>query len=120
MWKTYKEYNSNNNDNNKNDIDRLYVSRKEGGRGLASIEDTDDALIQKLKDYIKKCWRRLITVTRTNTDNTSINRTKIIRKLKWEEKQMYGHFKQQPKYQARKLGHCWERKTLLEKMNFFK
>ena len=35
----------------RDDVDRLYVSRKEGGRGLASIEDTVDASIQ---DYIEK------------------------------------------------------------------
>ena len=29
--------------NPRDDIDRLYVSRKEGGRGLASIEDSVDA-----------------------------------------------------------------------------
>ena len=29
----------------RNDVDRLYVSRKEGGRGLASIEDNVDASI---------------------------------------------------------------------------
>ena len=36
------------------DVDRLYVSRKEGGRGLASIEDSVDASIQRLEDYIEK------------------------------------------------------------------
>ena len=30
----------------RNDVDWLYVSRKEGGRGLASIEDSVDASIQ--------------------------------------------------------------------------
>ena len=44
----------------RDDVDRLYVSRKEGGRGIASIEDTVDASIQRLEDYIKK------TRTRTN------------------------------------------------------
>ena len=38
----------------RDDVDRLYVSRKEGGRDLASIEDTVDASIQRLKDYIEK------------------------------------------------------------------
>ena len=33
-------------------VDRLYVLRKEGGR-LASIEDSVDASIQQLEDYIK-------------------------------------------------------------------
>ena len=36
------------------DVDRLYVSRKEGGRRLANIEDNVDASIQRLEDYIKK------------------------------------------------------------------
>ena len=35
------------------DVNRLYVSRKEG-RELASNEDSIDASIQRLEDYIKK------------------------------------------------------------------
>ena len=57
----------------RDDIDRLYVSRKEGGRELASIEDRIYALIQSIEDYIEKCGGRLITATRNNTDNISIN-----------------------------------------------
>ena len=38
----------------RDDIDRLYVSRKEGGRELVSIEDSVDVSIQRLKDYIEK------------------------------------------------------------------
>ena len=37
----------------KDDVDRLYVSRKEGRRGLASIDDSVDASIQRLEDYIE-------------------------------------------------------------------
>ena len=77
------------------DIDRWYVSRKEGGRGFTSIEDDVDATIQQLEDYIKKCGGRLITATRNNTDNTRINIRKITRKQKWEEKQLYWYFKRQ-------------------------
>ena len=36
------------------DIHRQHVSRKEGGRELASIEDSVDASIQRLENYIKK------------------------------------------------------------------
>ena len=77
----------------RNDVHRLYVSRKEGRRVPASIQDSIDAPIQQLEDYIKKCRGRPITATRSNIDNTSINRTKITRKQKQREKQ-YGHFKQ--------------------------
>ena len=37
----------------RDNVDRLYVSRKEGGRGFTNIEDCLDALIQRRKDYIK-------------------------------------------------------------------
>ena len=48
-------------------IDRLYVSRKEGGRGFASIEDNMEASIRRLEDYITKSTERLIRATRKNT-----------------------------------------------------
>ena len=79
-------------------VDRLHVSRKEGGRGLASIEDSVDASI-KLPQYsdwyaISSISRlichhegELITAIRNGTDNVMANRMTIIRKWKWEEKQ---------------------------------
>ena len=62
----------------RDDIDRLYASRKIGERGLASIKDSTDALIQQLEDYVEKHEGRLITAIR----NTMINRTEITRKQK--------------------------------------
>ena len=38
--------------NPRSDVDRLYISRKERGRGLVSIKDSVDASIQRLEDYI--------------------------------------------------------------------
>ena len=52
------------------DVDRLYVSRKEGGWALVLIEDSVDTSIQRLEDYIEKRWGRLIIATRNNTDDT--------------------------------------------------
>ena len=75
------------------DIGRLYVPRKEGGRGLTCIEDSVDESIQRPEDYIKKSKERLITATINNTDDIKINRTTIARKQKWEEKQLYGYLK---------------------------
>ena len=77
----------------RDDVDRLYVLRKEGGIGLAGIEDSVDSSIQRLKDYIKKHERGLIAAIRNNTDNTIDNRMTITRKQKWEGKQLYGCFK---------------------------
>ena len=53
----------------RDDVDRLYVSRKEGERGLARIEDTVDASIQQLKGFIEK-HGGLITAIRNDMDNT--------------------------------------------------
>ena len=47
----------------RDDVDRLYVSRKEGERGIASIEDSVDASI-RLEDYIEKHGGGLITAIR--------------------------------------------------------
>ena len=37
----------------RDDVERLYVSRKKGERGVASIEDRVDASIKRLEDYIE-------------------------------------------------------------------
>ena len=79
--------------NPRDDVERLYVSRKEGRRGLASIEDNVDASIQRLEDDIEKCKGGLITAIKNDTDNTMTNRMTITRKQRWEEKQFYGRFK---------------------------
>ena len=71
---------------------RLYVPRKEGGRGLISIEDIVDASIQRLEEYIYKRGGRLISAIRSNTYDARISRTTITRKQKWEEKQLYRRF----------------------------
>ena len=60
----------------RDDVDRLYVSIKERGRELASIKDSVNALIKRLK---KAGGGRMITAIRKNTDNTHFSRTKITR-----------------------------------------
>ena len=64
----------------------LYGSRK-GRRGYVSIEENMDAPMRRIKHYVKKCNRRLITAARNSNDKTMITK-----KQKWEEKQLYGYF----------------------------
>ena len=64
----------------RDDIDSLLVSKRERGRGLACIEDSVDASIQRLEDYIGKHERGLITAIRNNTVKTVDNRMTITRK----------------------------------------
>ena len=73
-------------------VDRLYVSRKEGGTGLASIKDSVVASILRLEDDIERHERGLITAIRNDTDNTIDDRM-TTKKQKWEKKQLSGRFK---------------------------
>ena len=67
----------------RDDVYKLYVSRKEGGKGIASIKDTVHESIQRLEDYIEKHERGLITTIRNDTDNTIDERMTTTRKQKW-------------------------------------
>ena len=91
----------------KDDIDRLYVSGKEEERGLATTEDSINTSIRCLKDYIKKNKERQIMAIR---NNTRISRTTINRKQKWEEKQLFGHFKRQTRKISLNKTWTWLRK----------
>ena len=59
----------------RDNVDSLYVSRRKGGWGLASIEDSVDASIERLKEYMQKSGGRLIAATRNNTNNMRTIRT---------------------------------------------
>ena len=48
----------------KSDIDRLYIPRKEGGRGLVSIKDCVELAIRGLEVYVHGCEERLIQAAR--------------------------------------------------------
>ena len=98
----------------KHDVDRLYVSRLEGGRGLSSIKDSVvDVSRQRLAEGIEKCGEILIKATRNNTNDTRTIRTSIAWKQKWEEKQHYGHFKRLTNDISREKTWTW-----LKKENF--
>ena len=96
-------------------VDRLYVSRKEGGKGLASIEDSVDPSIQRLEGYIEKRWGRLIKAIRNNIDVTRISGTEITRKQKWEAKQLYGRFKRLTSDISHEKTWTWLRKGNLKR-----
>ena len=47
----------------RDDMDSLYVSRKDGGRRLANIEDSVDALIEELEDCTKKRKKKSLIIS---------------------------------------------------------
>ena len=69
----------------RDDVDRLYVYRMEGGRGLPNTEDSVDASMQLLKEYIEKHKWGLIIAIRKDTDNTTGDGITITWKQKWEK-----------------------------------
>ena len=51
----------------KSDVDRLYIPRKEGGRGLISTEDCVELAIRSLEVYVHGSEERLIQAARGDT-----------------------------------------------------
>ena len=77
----------------RSDVGRMYIPRKEGGRGLTSVEDTVNLVKIGLERYIKESKERLIIAARGDTGSTGIDteneikrRTRKERKTKWKEK----------------------------------
>ena len=85
----------------KSDVDRLYLKRHEGGRGLISIEHCVRGEENSLGLYVKNSAEKLIQGIRTSgtieTEGT-ISKSEFKRqnaqelKQKWTEKRMYGQF----------------------------
>ena len=99
----------------RDDVDRLYVPRKEGRRGLANIKDSVDASIKRLEDYIEKQEWGLITAIRNDTDNTINDRMTRTRKQKWEKKQLNCRFKRLINNISHQKTWTWLRKRNLKR-----
>ena len=80
----------------KSDVDRLYIPRKKGGRGLISIEDCVGLAIRGLEVYVHGSEERLIQVARGDqTDGLEaasvLKRSKKEKRLEdWEKKVLHG------------------------------
>ena len=85
------------------DVDRLYIPRKEGGRGLISVEGCVELAIRGVEVHNHGSEERLIKTTRSNKidglEATSIwKRSKKEKRSKdWEEKVLHGQFFRQTK-----------------------
>ena len=64
-------------------------------RKVASIEDSVEASLKRLENYITIRRGILIAATRNNCDVRRISRTEITRKQEREEKPLYAYFNQQ-------------------------
>ena len=95
----------------KSDIDRLYIPRKERGKGLTSIEDCVELAIKSLEVYVHGSEERLIQAARGNkTDGleavSDLKRSKKEKRLEdWEEKVLHGQYLRQTK--EVRSDQCW-------------
>ena len=78
----------------KSDVDRLYIKRKEGGRGLMSVECCVREEENSLGFYVANSEENLIKgVYAAETINTEFKKQiEQERKQNWTEKKMYGQF----------------------------
>jgi hypothetical protein len=66
----------------KADTDRLYVPRKEGGRGLMQIEGACRAEVTRLMEYVRRKDDPLIEIVRTHNQNTNSTLLQAVRNSK--------------------------------------
>ena len=86
----------------KSNVDRLYLLRKDGGRGLLGVEDTVNIAKVSLKKYVNNSTERLLSSLRIIEDDEFIEseadvkkRTRTERKGSWKEKTLHGQFLRQ-------------------------
>ena len=82
----------------KSDIDRLYIPRREGGRGLLNVEDVINLAVIGLERYVSNSNERLLTAARATNEYEGDSEAEYkLRKTNersqaWKEKALKGQF----------------------------
>ena len=87
----------------KSDVDRLYLPRRVGGRGLLNIKDTITQAKMSLDKYVEDSEEDLIMAARNVRESVDVietigvfkNRLINERMRKWKEKQLHGQYARQ-------------------------
>ena len=101
----------------KSNVDRLYIPRKEGGRGLLNVEDVLNLAVFGLERYVCNSNERLLTVARAASEYEGDSETeyklwkKNERYQAWKEKTLHGQFLRQTESEAGSDGLNWLRNT---------
>ena len=108
----------------KSNVDRLYLSRIEGGRGLIGVQDTVETAILGLRNNVRNSKERLLIAAHTmeedddrETPNEYKKREKNKRKTQWTQNQLHGQFIRQTMGKANEdrcgwlKKRCWKRTT---------
>ena len=95
----------------KSEVDRLYIPRKEGGRGLISIEDCVELAIRGFEVYVHGSEERLMQAARRDKIDgleaaSVLKRSKKEKRLEvWEEKVLHGQYLRQT--EKVRSDQCW-------------
>ena len=85
----------------KSDVDRLYLPRNEGERGLQSAQDTIELAILGLDNYVRNSHEKLMTAAREDnnedleTEQEFKRQKHCERKERWREKVLHGQYPRQ-------------------------
>ena len=109
----------------KSNIDRLYIPRKECGRGLQGVNETVKVTNLGLENYLKESKERLLTAARSvDIDLIEPIRKTLIeakkqkkkeRTISWEEKMLHGQFVRQTKEVGNQDRWQWLRNGTLKR-----
>ena len=107
----------------KSNVNRLYLSRSEGSRGLIGIQDTVETAILGFKNYVRNRKERLLIAARTiedDEDRETLNeykkRKKNERETQWTQKQLHEQFIGQTMVEASEDQWGWLRKGCLKRI----
>ena len=97
----------------KSDVDRLYMPRKDGRRGLIAIEDCVELAVRGLEVYVHGSEERLVQAA-TGDRVDGLEAASVLKKAKkekrlphWEEKTLHGQYLRQTKEVRREQSWVW-------------
>ena len=96
----------------KSNADRLYIPRKDGGRGLIAIEDCVELAVRGLEVYIHGSEERLLQAARGDRED-GLEAASILKKAKekrlqdWEEKALHSQYSRQTKEVRSEQNWVW-------------
>ena len=104
----------------RSDVNRLYIARERGGRGLLSVEDSIRKIENDIAEYLEKTQEPILKLTQQVSINkapvpklTFEKEIKERRELNWKEKKLHGvWYKHLTEYD--KNTNCWLRKSNLK------
>ena len=86
----------------KSNVDRLYIPRKEDGRGFEGVKEIVNLTNLGLENYVKESRERLLTTARyvdidliesiQETTIEAMKQKKEERTISWEKRMLYGQF----------------------------